>query len=94
MYMGPSYGSCLGTMPPTARSTLMAVVVVSCNLVGAGLGPQIVGTLSDLLQARGDPLALSHALVVIVLFAAVPTGLFLRAARAAAAEAPRAAMAS
>ena len=83
IYMGPSYGVCLGTVPPSLRSTLMAAVVVSCNLVGAGAGPQIAGALSDALRARGDLLALPHALSVVVVLGVLPVVLFWRASRQA-----------
>jgi predicted MFS family arabinose efflux permease len=83
IYMGPSYGVCLGTVPAQLRSTLMAVVVVACNLVGAAGGPQIAGVLSDALHARGDALALPHALSVVLLFGVVPVALFWRASKSA-----------
>ena len=87
IYMGPSYGVCLGTVPVALRSTLMAVVFVSCNLIGAGAGPQIAGALSDALHARGDPLALPHALSGILLIGLLPVVLFWIASRASAAGA-------
>jgi predicted MFS family arabinose efflux permease len=79
MYMGPSYGVCLGSVLMPVRSTMMAVVVVACNLVGAAGGPQIAGLLSDALHAQGDSLALPHALSVVLLFGMLPAWLFLRA---------------
>ena len=81
IYMGPSYGVCLGSVPASLRSTLMALVVVSCNLVGAAGGPQIAGILSDALRAQGDSLALPHSLSAVLLFGAVPAWLFWRASR-------------
>jgi hypothetical protein len=59
----------------------MALVVVTCNLVGAAGGPQIAGILSDTLRAHGDSLALPHSLSVVLLFGTVPAWLFWRAAR-------------
>jgi MFS family permease len=81
MYMGPSYGVCLGAVPVPLRSTMMAVVVVACNLVGAAGGPQIAGLLSDVLHAKGDSLALPHALSGVLLFGMLPAWLFHRAGR-------------
>jgi predicted MFS family arabinose efflux permease len=81
IYMGPAFGVCLGTVPTSLRSTLMAVVVVSCNLVGAAIGPQIAGSLSDALRARGDALSLPHAMSCVLLFGVLAAVLFWRAAR-------------
>jgi predicted MFS family arabinose efflux permease len=81
IYMGPSYSVCLGSVPAPLRSTLMALVVVSCNLVGAAGGPQIVGILSDALRVHGDSLALPHALSAVLLFGLFPAWLFWRALR-------------
>jgi MFS family permease len=81
MYMGPSYGVCLGSVPVALRGTMMGLVVVACNLVGAAGGPQIAGALSDVLHAHGDSLALPHALSVVLLFGMLPAWLFHRAGR-------------
>jgi predicted MFS family arabinose efflux permease len=81
VYMGPSYGVCLASVPAPLRSTLMALVVVTCNLVGAAGGPQIAGILSDTLRAHGDSLALPHSLSAVLLFGMLPAWLFWRAAR-------------
>jgi hypothetical protein len=58
------------------RGTLSAVVVILCNLVGAGLGPLLVGSISDLLHAARD----AHPLALAGL---VSSALFLRARAAA-----------
>jgi hypothetical protein len=81
VYMGPSYGVCLASVPAPLRSTLMSLVVVTCNLVGAAGGPQIAGILSDTLRAHGDSLALPHSLSAVLLFGTLPAWLFWRAAR-------------
>jgi sugar phosphate permease len=76
VFLGPVFGICLGWAPPRSRGTVMAIIVVAANLVGAGLGPQFVGSVSDLLARLGDPRKLDHALASLVLFGSVPAWLF------------------
>lgn len=81
MYIGPGHSLYLGFAAPRLRGTLSALVIVTCNLVGAGLGPQLVGTGSDLLRWMGDDKPLSHALALLAFSGLVPAWLFLSAAR-------------
>jgi len=79
---GPGHSSYLTVAAPRMRATLSAIVVIACNLVGAGLGPQIIGWLSDLLQRTADRRALPHAIAALALAGLLPSFLFLRARRA------------
>lgn len=81
MYIGPGHSLYLGWAAPRMRGTLAAIVIVACNLLGAGLGPQIVGSLSDGLKGLGDPAALSHSLAALAALGLIPAWLFLAAAR-------------
>ena len=54
-YMAPSMGLAQNLMEPRMRATAAAVVGIMTNLVGAGLGPLIVGALSDGLARRAFP---------------------------------------
>jgi hypothetical protein len=65
------------------RGTLSAVVVILCNLVGAGLGPLLVGSISDLLHAAHDAQPLAHSIGLVALAGLVSSALFLRARAAA-----------
>jgi len=53
MFIGPGHSLYLNAAAPRMRGTLSAVVVILCNLVGAGLGPLLVGSISDVLHAAG-----------------------------------------
>lgn len=76
-YLGPGWGLFLAATPPAMRGTVMGVVLILTNLIGAGLGPQIVGLLSDRLNAWHDPHYLQHALAVIALTNVITAFLFL-----------------
>jgi predicted MFS family arabinose efflux permease len=81
MFIGPGHSLYLGWAPPQIRGTLAAIVIVTSNLVGAGVGPQLVGAASDLLRRSGDAQALPHALACLAFFGLVPSVLFLRASQ-------------
>ncbi len=65
-YIGPGYSVCLASTPVAMRGTVTALVVVLSNVLGAGLGPQLVGLLSDAFRRSGDPDGLAHALAYIL----------------------------
>ena len=54
-YISPTYAMTQGLAAPRMRALASAVILFVLNLVGLGLGPQIVGILNDALHARlGD----------------------------------------
>ena len=77
-YLGPGWGLAIAATPPRMRGTVMALAVVLTNLIGAGLGPQSVGLISDLLARHGDPAHLQHAMSAVSLVGLLTAGLFLR----------------
>jgi len=46
-YLGPSYAMTQGVAEPRMRATATATLLFAANLLGAGLGPPILGFLSD-----------------------------------------------
>jgi predicted MFS family arabinose efflux permease len=48
-WAGPYYAGVLAPIPPELRSTAAAVGLLTINLIGLGLGPLCIGTLSDIL---------------------------------------------
>lgn len=48
-FLAPTYALMQRLVPDDMRATAMAVVMLLANLIGMGLGPQIVGVLSDAL---------------------------------------------
>jgi MFS family permease len=83
MFVGPGHSLYLNAAAPRMRGTLSALVVIACNLVGAGLGPLLVGSISDLLHALGDARPLAHAIGLLALMGLVSALLFLLARAAA-----------
>ena len=59
------------------RGTVTALGVVLVNLIGAGLGPQFVGLLSDALHRGHDQASLQHAMAAAALVNLVTGMLFL-----------------
>jgi MFS family permease len=83
MFVGPGHSLYLNAAAPRMRGTLSAVVVIVCNLVGAGLGPLLVGSISDLLHAAGDTRPLPHSIGLLALAGLLSALLFWRARAAA-----------
>ena len=71
MYLGPTFATTQSIVPPRMRATASAILLFVINLIGLGLGPQVVGILSDLLQGSFGIESLRYALLsVVVTFAA------------------------
>lgn len=64
-YLGPSLGLVQTLSPVPMRAVSAALVMLSINLIGLGIGPVLIGVVSDLLEPvfpdRGLALALSFA---------------------------------
>jgi hypothetical protein len=81
IYWGPGFSLALGLAPSQTRGRLMALTFVLSNILGAGMGPQIVGLLSDGFTLAGDPEGLRHAVACLSLAVAAAGVLFLLAMR-------------
>lgn len=71
MILGPVFSTLQDLVAPQARATALAVVALFGVLVGQGLGPLVVGALSDALQVKGagaDGLRMAMTLVAMVNF--------------------------
>lgn len=67
-YLGPSQGVFQNLMHPRMRATSTAVIGIFYSLVGAGLGPWLVGALSDhFAAANGPAIGLMMALALTAL---------------------------
>jgi MFS family permease len=65
MYVGPTFALLQRLVPDQMRATALATVMLVCNLVGMGLGPQIVGSLSDWLAPLTGQQSLRFALLIV-----------------------------
>jgi MFS family permease len=73
IFVAPAYTLMQRLVPANMRATVMAVIMLIYNLVGMGLGPQIIGALSDALQPVVGVDSLRYALfsmTVIMMLAA------------------------
>ena len=75
----PSYALSLSLAPPQIRGTTTAMLQVLGNLAGFGLGPQLVGMLSDAFQPLAGTESLRYALMVFVFVNVWAAAHFLRA---------------
>ncbi|MCP3730681.1 hypothetical protein M9978_09600 [Sphingomonas sp. MG17] len=74
-YLGPSFALIQGLAPLRLRALWAAVTLLVLNLVGLGLGPTLIGVISDALKpSLGDAEALRWALLTFA--AATPCALF------------------
>jgi len=80
-YYGPIVAATQSAVPPTMRALGNAVLLLTFNLFGLGLGPLTAGKLSDWLNpAFGDD-ALRYALVLTLVPSVLAAGLFFYAGR-------------
>ena len=80
-YVAPTYAMTQGLAKLRMRALATAVLLFVLNLVGLGLGPQVVGILSDLLSPRLGTDSLRYALLIVVLTNLWAAGHSLVAAR-------------
>lgn len=64
-YLGPTFALIQGLAPLRMRAMWAAVTLLVINLVGLGLGPTLIGVLSDLLEPRAGAESLRWALVAV-----------------------------
>ena len=77
----PAISALIATIAVTARGRILAVLFVSVNLIGAGLGPQLIGFLSDTFGRMGDTHGLVHAMTIVIALSIISSRLFYGAAR-------------
>lgn len=62
-WMGPNWAMVQAVSPERTRAMASAVILLATNLIGLGLGPMLVGVLSDRFEGAGMPHPLAWALV-------------------------------
>ena len=67
VYLGPSFALNQSLVTVRMRSVASAILLFILNIIGLGLGPQIVGILSDFFQAQHGAESLRYALVCLSL---------------------------
>ena len=82
IYYGPLFGTVQSLVDPRTRATASAILLFFANLVGLGLGPLVIGVVSDILTpslGSGDAIRWSLIIMSGVYFLAM--GAFLMARR-------------
>lgn len=91
-FYGPIYASMQGLAGPNRRAMGSGIMLLLVNLFGLGLGPQIVGIVSDLLIPAWGDRSLQYALLIVTSIGAAWAGFhFLMASRYLRADLDRAA---
>jgi MFS family permease len=81
MYLGPSLAVAHSLVPASMRSLTSAVFFLVINLIGLGLGPLVVGIISDLLKPSLGVESLRWALSIIIVISIASTALFFSTAK-------------
>lgn len=82
MYLGPTFAMTQSLVRPEMRALASAILLFILNLIGLGIGPWLVGALSDMLEPRHATESLRYALLIIVVAGAAWSVLhYLLAAR-------------
>jgi MFS family permease len=82
-FMGPTYAVMQRLVPDSMRATVLAVVLLLVNLIGMGIGPQIVGILSDLFNPTFGQESLRYAMSLMSVVALWSAWHFWRAGQTA-----------
>lgn len=67
-YLGPTFALIQGQAPLRMRAVWAAITLLSTNLIGLGLGPSLVGVLSDAFHPRFGAESLRYAMLVVEMF--------------------------
>ncbi|HZZ36743.1 MAG TPA: MFS transporter [Caulobacteraceae bacterium] len=84
LWYGPVYATGQGVVPPNMRATASAILLFIINLIGLGLGPALVGALSDHFagpMGMGKAEGVRWALMISASFGIAAFGLFWLARR-------------
>lgn len=73
-YLGPSFALIQGHAPLRMRAVWASITLLCTNLIGLGLGPSLVGILSDALHPRFGVESLRYAMLIVEL--ATPWAIF------------------
>jgi MFS family permease len=86
--LGPTFALLQGLVPENARATTLAVIMLAGNLMGIGVGPALVGALSDLFQPLVGADSLRYGMLAMSLVGGWTAYHFWRAGRHVVSEWP------
>jgi len=73
---GPVFGTVQDLVAPQARATAVAIIGVAGVIIGHGMGPVLVGLLSDALQTKGNGVGALRTAMTAIASINIMTGLF------------------
>jgi hypothetical protein len=79
-YLGPALAVSHSLVPASMRSLTSAIFFLVINLIGLGLGPLVVGLLSDVLKPSLGVESLRWAMSILLVMSLASTALFFGAA--------------
>lgn len=79
-YAGPTFALVQSLAQVRMRAVAASITMLTVNLIGLGLGPQLIGILSDLLSSQFSAGSLRYALAIVSLFSMLAAYFYLRAA--------------
>jgi len=80
-FSGPLFALMQRLVPDNRRATALAVVLLLGNLIGQGIGPQVVGVISDALAPSLGADSLRYAMLSMTVTAVGASFFFWRASR-------------
>jgi hypothetical protein len=81
VFAGPSFALMQRLVTDDTRATTLAIVMLFANLIGMGVGPQLVGILSDVLRPALGNESLRYAMLTMSAVALWAAYHFARAGR-------------
>lgn len=78
-YLGPTFALIQDQAPLRMRAVWASITLLSTNLIGLGLGPSLVGLLSDALRPRFGNESLRYAMLAVEMFTPLAILLYWRA---------------
>lgn len=89
VFYGPTFALMQRLVPAEMRATTVAIVMLFANLIGLGIGPQLVGMLSDLLAPSLGAESLRYSMLTMSSLALVAAYFFWRAGEVVPCESAR-----
>lgn len=80
-FTGPTFALIQRLVPDDMRATTLSIIMFLANLIGMGIGPQVVGILSDVLAPFYGVDSLRYAMLIMSLVAPGSAYYFVRASR-------------
>jgi MFS family permease len=81
LYLAPCIAATHNMVPPNMRAFASAILLFVLNIIGLGLGPLLIGLISDILTPEYGMTGLRYSLLITAVTTSIGFVLFLAAAR-------------